>query len=203
MVMLKSSQTQTGSAHAVISIVLAVGLLGALGFIFWQNFINKDETKMESVSKTSQVESTKDAPDKEAALTAGTFDGATGTLQARGYLYTKDVPDPYCETNCATYTRAFFHIVESPNQSIGSYISDQKGNAFVEDSAVALGCVIDGKIQAAGIPSGEKIYSNTLSKLLVDSSKEMPVSIEIGRSTVPAGGDAPVCYSHFDSITLL
>ncbi len=34
---------QAGSAHAIVVIVLVVALLGALGFVFWQNFIVKND----------------------------------------------------------------------------------------------------------------------------------------------------------------
>jgi hypothetical protein len=34
---------QQGSAHVIVVGVLVIALFGALGFIFWQNFINKEE----------------------------------------------------------------------------------------------------------------------------------------------------------------
>lgn len=45
--------TQKGSAHVVIVIVLVAALLGALGFIFWQNFMKeKPATDQTSTNKT-------------------------------------------------------------------------------------------------------------------------------------------------------
>ena len=42
---------QTGSIHAIIIGVLTVGSISAVGFIFWQNFIDKDQaTKAEDLS---------------------------------------------------------------------------------------------------------------------------------------------------------
>ncbi len=35
------NKNQSGSAHVIIIAILAVALIGALGFLFWQNFINK------------------------------------------------------------------------------------------------------------------------------------------------------------------
>jgi len=40
--MIKNSLRQSGSAHAVIIVILVVVLLGALAFIFWQNFSKND-----------------------------------------------------------------------------------------------------------------------------------------------------------------
>jgi len=50
--MIKNSSHQKGSAHVVIIVILVVALLGALGFVFWQNFMNKD-SKEESVKQTT------------------------------------------------------------------------------------------------------------------------------------------------------
>lgn len=52
--------SQKGSAHIVIIIILVVALLGTLGFIFWQNFINKEPTP-------KQTETTQDQPKDEYA----------------------------------------------------------------------------------------------------------------------------------------
>lgn len=40
--MIKNSQMQKGFAHALLIIGLVVALVGALGLIFWQNFIHKE-----------------------------------------------------------------------------------------------------------------------------------------------------------------
>jgi hypothetical protein len=49
---------QQGSAHIIIVVILVLALLGALGFIFWQNFLNakpevtKVQTTVESTTTT-------------------------------------------------------------------------------------------------------------------------------------------------------
>lgn len=50
------SRNQSGSAHVVIIIVLIVAVLGALGFIFWQNFVNKSANMNSSTSTSEQTE---------------------------------------------------------------------------------------------------------------------------------------------------
>jgi hypothetical protein len=40
--MIKNSQSQTGSAHIAIIIILISAILGLLGFVVWQNFIKQD-----------------------------------------------------------------------------------------------------------------------------------------------------------------
>lgn len=54
--MIKNSQNQQGSTHVIIVAILAIALAGALGLIFWQNFVNKEtSTKKpnESVANAS------------------------------------------------------------------------------------------------------------------------------------------------------
>ena len=56
-----------GSAHAIIIVVLVVALLGTLGFVFYQNFIKKDDT-----AKTSDIgKQTSDETAKPADVYAG------------------------------------------------------------------------------------------------------------------------------------
>lgn len=49
---------QRGSTHLVLVVILVLALLGALGFIFWQNFVQKNGTNVnqnESVSQTTKT----------------------------------------------------------------------------------------------------------------------------------------------------
>lgn len=55
--MIRNLQRQSGFAHAILIIGLVIALIGALGFIFWQNFINKEPTvKDEPVVVTKKEE---------------------------------------------------------------------------------------------------------------------------------------------------
>jgi len=56
------SRNQSGSAHVVIIIVLVVVLIGALGFIFWQNFIKTDQPTA-NTSQTVKQDTTEEAKD--------------------------------------------------------------------------------------------------------------------------------------------
>jgi len=55
---------QNGSAHVIIIAAMVVLLIGALGFIFWQNFIQK--TDKTNSSATNASETTKETPKKSA-----------------------------------------------------------------------------------------------------------------------------------------
>jgi hypothetical protein len=50
----KNTKYQSGSAHLIIIAILSVALIGALGFVFYQNFIqSKDSTLKTDTSKTT------------------------------------------------------------------------------------------------------------------------------------------------------
>lgn len=65
--MIKNFSSQKGSAHVIIIVGLIILLIGALGFIFWQNFLNHDAdnaskrtvTSTNAGKETAQNEKTK------------------------------------------------------------------------------------------------------------------------------------------------
>lgn len=52
---MRKDKSQTGSAHAVIIVVLIIALIGGLGFVFWNSFLKK-ETPVSQTGDTLQVE---------------------------------------------------------------------------------------------------------------------------------------------------
>lgn len=56
--MINKTLSQKGSAHTVIIVILVIALLGMLGFVFWQNFVDKkpvaknDESSMTEDNKS-------------------------------------------------------------------------------------------------------------------------------------------------------
>jgi hypothetical protein len=73
-------KSQAGFAHLIIVIVLAVGLVGALGFIYWQNFINKDNATSQQKSKDSadKVSDANKTTEKIVVLSDSVSENVTG-----------------------------------------------------------------------------------------------------------------------------
>lgn len=58
---MNKKQSQSGSAHLIVILVLVLALIGALGFVFYQNFISKtDQSKDQESSKTTNGGEIKD-----------------------------------------------------------------------------------------------------------------------------------------------
>ena len=64
------SQTQRGSAHVVTIIILVAALVGALGWIFWQNFIDDSTASTQQTSQSSSEQK----PTKDEKLESYTID---------------------------------------------------------------------------------------------------------------------------------
>jgi len=54
--MIKASSKQSGSTHVIIIVILIIALLGTLGFVFWKNYINKDDTKKVETGTSAKKE---------------------------------------------------------------------------------------------------------------------------------------------------
>ena len=47
---MKKLNNQTGSAHVIIIIILIATVIGLIGFVFWQNFVNRPTAKQSDTS---------------------------------------------------------------------------------------------------------------------------------------------------------
>ncbi len=55
---MKKINSQSGNAHIVIIVVLVVALVATLGFVYWQNFIQKKDDSAKTSTQTSQKAAT-------------------------------------------------------------------------------------------------------------------------------------------------
>jgi len=67
--MIKNSSKQAGAIHVIIIGVVVVALIGALGFVFWQNFIRKDNAKKQESTAQTQAKPAEDNSIKPEQLT--------------------------------------------------------------------------------------------------------------------------------------
>lgn len=66
---MKNRLQESGSAHVAVVVVLIVALIGALGFIFWQNFIQrKDSDTSTNTTQSAKSEDTRSVESRALAL---------------------------------------------------------------------------------------------------------------------------------------
>ena len=63
--MINKTLSQKGSAHVIVIVILVIALLSTLGFVFWQNFMNKDTTRTNNTTAKIEVKQ-KDAASEDA-----------------------------------------------------------------------------------------------------------------------------------------
>jgi len=73
----KRLNNQTGSAHVIVIIVLVLTVLGLLGFVFWQNFIQKKDTAATTNVSTTTKTTTTTATTVDAYSGWGTYTNST------------------------------------------------------------------------------------------------------------------------------
>lgn len=68
---MRKNKYQTGSAHVIIIVILVIALIGALGFVFWNNFFKKEP----AVSQKKDTPKVKDfcSAGEDTAAQNGTF----------------------------------------------------------------------------------------------------------------------------------
>ncbi len=128
--------------------------------------------------------------------------GFFGTLTLTGYL---DIERWVCDENgmCSeTVDYAFFVVKDTSSDLIYDFINDSKGNSFVGNNSIGIGCYNKDKNIIHSMNSGdsgtvENIISGEDLYKLLGSNKNNLVKLKLTKPTPPPGGGAPECYSHF------
>ena len=117
-------QTQTGSAQAVIIIGLALALLTALGWIFWQNFILKTEEPSVAVSEqqTTPQTTTEKAKTLELKELGKTLDLADAPFDDIAYEMTSVNSNDKTKNVVAIYSKSVLESRVSEQQKMSKDI---------------------------------------------------------------------------------
>lgn len=103
--------SQKGSAHAIVIVLLIVALLGALGFVFYQNFIQKPV-------ETTSVQSDKDAQPSEVKNQRVAFESK---------IYTLDYPTDWTAANEVRDDGSSSAILQNSDKTIRINFSVSRG----------------------------------------------------------------------------
>lgn len=68
---------QIGSHHIAILVIITIALIGAIGFIFWKNIVNKDQSSSPTGAPVTQTRKTT-TPTPQSTHATKHFDGQTG-----------------------------------------------------------------------------------------------------------------------------
>lgn len=105
---MKNNHYSQGSAHLILITVLVIGLVGALGYVFWQNFILKGQTGSTIVQSKPAVASPIAFTDWKASMSQPTTDTYTAVRvkadQVTGSIDAYDIYSKKTTAACPTYT---------------------------------------------------------------------------------------------------
>jgi hypothetical protein len=208
-----------------LGVVLALILCIVVGIsvYFWQenrisSLLNENKQLKENIEDVKILPKTtedKKANSKETSQTLTTDDfkydeenyDYYGKLIVNGYATLQERPEAFCEENCPVYTYVFFNILDTENKFLDAYIKGQKGNSFVGETSIGLGCVADNILWRMNDSNefGMQKYTNSLktSEVVLNSSTEKPITIELERYLYSGGRGAPDCYSHFAQVKIV
>jgi len=140
MLMTRTQSTQQGSALLVIIIVVVVVLLGALGFVFWNNFLSKG-------TSTVAVASFEDCKKQSGSIMLETYPEQCKTTDGKTFTGPSDqvtTPPVELKTYCAEGERLCFDypatwaVTKNDQNDIGAPAGYTGDNFSVTDSVSGL-----------------------------------------------------------------
>ena len=130
--------------------------------------------------------------------------GYYGELIITGYATIRDVTEAYGEKLDPPYTYVSFEITETENSAVYDFLAQNKGNSFLGDSSIGLGCLENGTIEYFNESSDfgyqERTIPANLTTKILNSTEDSPIILQLTRHQPTAGSQAPSCYSHFAEI---
>ena len=136
-----------------------------------------------------------------------TFSTSTnsGIVEVIGYPEIKELTNELGDGE--HYNYIYFHIKEAKSTEFKNYIESLKGNSFVLENAIGIGCNVDGKItyNNSSDELGDKGYeiSQEDSSKILNATENNPVRLKLERLALSYGKGAPVCYSHITKIEVV
>jgi len=130
-----------------------------------------------------------------------------GTVYVTGYATIEKVQEPFCEQNCQSYDYVFFDVTEAGSEEFGKFLVENAGNSYADvRGRIGLGCkggdFIHYENHSDRYGRAEYKLSEALSKAVLESTEERPVSLKLTKELLSGGSGAPACYAHFTDVSL-
>lgn len=198
---------------SVVEILIVAVIVGSIGLAGWlaydrqKNTADNNATNAQTAQQNEETFAQEQVEPK--SLARGTFgdNGDYGTLQAEGYATTIEAQEAFCENNCPQYDYVFFNITKTENTNIYSYLKNRRGNSFVQDKAIGMGCLLNGKISYSNSSDEKGIQEYSLSEEetseIMNATADNPITLELERLQHSGGRGAPTCTSLFTTFDLI
>ena len=195
-----------------ILIILIVLLVGVLVWVLVFRETPEEKPNNNNINENNPNNNDNNN-NEEKKLEKGTFvmPEAYGKFQVEGYVTVVELPDcpEFCEEGeeYNTLNYAIFNITKIENTEFPKFLEQMDGNSFVGDYSIGLGCSTDGILNYYNDSNatGMKKYELTKadSDVILKSTKEKPIILELERFLFTGGSGAPSCYSHISTINII
>ncbi len=212
-------EKQKNNSIIIALLIVIIVILTILCVLFATNTItfksNASNNSQDASNAQSENKNTNgtNVPGNQTELGAiDTFSASTesGIVEVIGYPEIKEKTysrDNYEGSDEKPYYYIYFHIKETKSTEFKKFIDDHRGNAFVSEDAIGIGCNSDGKITYfnASDMFGGKNYelSKEDSDKILNATENNPVRLKLEKLVLSDGTDAPICYSFINSIVVI
>lgn len=195
--------TWTIALFFVVATLVIIGLVGQAAY----KYLYKTPAELPPQQKQEEITSSlilkKEVPDETVPVFQKSDQyGFFGTLRLTGYLDIVQRCGFFVEECNETFNYVFFVFTETNNELINDFLDQNKGNSFVKDNAIGLGCYQEDKNRIYSTNDGDdKVFENIISNKdlenLLLSNESNLIKLQLTKPIYTSGRGAPDCYSHF------
>ena len=173
-----------------------------------QGYLSFDKNKVAENSATNSSDSTVNDTNNDNG-NVDTFvieDYEYGKVTVTGYAYTEERTD---SDTGEKFQYVLFKITESSSDNFMKYIESMKGNSYVSDKAIGLGCFKDGIISYNNVydDDGGKGANYKLSSVdsikIINSSSSNLIRLNLLKNKLITGGSGYNCSSLIARISVI
>lgn len=125
-----------------------------------------------------------------------------GSIRLTGYAVVEKRVAAFCQQDCAAVDYVFLRITDGLTPPFEDYLAEQKGNAFVMDGGIGLGCRIDDALAIHDEEGHVRApVSPAISAMALRSTPDEQVTLTLVRNWTTAGADASDCYAHLEVVS--
>ena len=197
------------SLFVVILIIILIVGIGIGGHTIVRNRLENDKPvkKKDVVKEEKKVELIEEKEDiKEDDTSTFNISEEAGVIYVEGYSV-KEHRNGNIDGSSIEYDYILFHITNTDSVDFMKWLENSKGNSFVGEESIGLGCLEDGIIHYYNSTNEEEFKEHKVDKdeseKIVDSTKENTIKLKLERKAFDGGSGAPLCYSHITNMSIL
>ena len=203
------------SNFLVILLIIAIISIGLGGYIVYEKKINSSvsldskEVEKKQIVQDKEIKEKKEEEIKKEEKVNSTFSliDEAGIAYVEGYVEKEHRSGTMYFSDEGDVDYLLFHIVNTDSNDFLKWIDNSKGNSFVGDKAIGIGCINDNIIEYYNSSDEKEDAQYRISKndseKIINSTKDNLVKLKLERKVYTGGSGTPMCYSHITNINVI